>query len=306
MDVPNARSSHTEVTPRGGGVAIVIAFSTAIPVLIYSGQLDETFGAGLFLAGLIVAVTGFVDDHGHIPARWRLVAHFVSAGIVVWSLPQLPAFAFFGSSVELAWVAVPLAVLWLVWMLNLYNFMDGIDGIATVEVVTVSFSAGLLYMLSDNSEHVGPVLALGATALGFLVWNFPPARIFMGDAGSGFLGIVLGALALQVLAWAPELIWAWLILLSVFLVDATLTLLVRLLRGEKVYEAHRSHAYQFAARKLGRHLPVTVGVLVINIFWLLPWACAVALGGIAGPWAIIAAASPLCLLAIRFRAGQAE
>src|SRR5690606_30192313 len=117
----------------------------------------------------------------------------------------------------------------------------------------------ILYALLETASLTDlPLLMLAASVLGFLAWNFPPARIFMGDAGSGFLGIALGILSLQAAWIAPTLFWAWQILLGVFVVDATFTLLRRLLRGEKVYEAHRSHAYQYASRRFGRHLPVTL------------------------------------------------
>ncbi|MNJ60286.1 putative undecaprenyl-phosphate N-acetylglucosaminyl 1-phosphate transferase [compost metagenome] len=149
-------------------------------------------------------------------------------------------------------------------------------------------------------------LLLALAVVGFLIWNFPPARIFMGDAGSGFLGIVLGIFSLQA-AWInSNLFFAWLILLGVFIVDATVTLFRRLLRGEKVYEAHRSHAYQFASRKYGRHLPVTLAVLVINLVWLIPLAVAVALEALA-PWlGLVISYTPLIYLAFSFKAGQAE
>jgi Fuc2NAc and GlcNAc transferase len=125
----------------------------------------------------------------------------------------------------------------------------------------------------------------------------------MGDAGSGFLGITIGILSIQAAWVAPQLFWGWLILLGVFVVDATYTLFRRLLRGEKVYEAHSCHAYQYASRKYGRHLPVTIAVLCINIFWLLPVALLVSLNHIDGLLALSIAYCPLVLLAIRYRAG---
>jgi Fuc2NAc and GlcNAc transferase len=147
---------------------------------------------------------------------------------------------------------------------------------------------------------------MSAAVAGFLVWNFPPAKIFMGDAGSGFLGLMLGALALYSAHIAPQMLWVWLILLGVFIVDATYTLIRRLLLGDKVYEAHRSHAYQYATRKYGRHLPVTLAVLAINLFWLAPWAVAVAFGAVDGAVALLCAYVPLLWLAWYFHAGETE
>ena len=127
----------------------------------------------------------------------------------------------------------------------------------------------------------------------------------MGDAGSGFLGLMLGALSLQAAVARPVLLWCWLVLLGVFIVDATVTLVRRLLRGERVYEAHRSHAYQHASREFGAHRPVTLAVAAINLCWLIPWAMAIASGLVEGLVGLVAALVPLLALALRFRAGNA-
>lgn len=306
IDVPNARSSHSTPTPRGGGVAIVVAFLLALPLLNVAGTISTAVFVGLGGAGLLVAVVGFMDDHGHIAARWRLLGHFAAAiWALVW-LGGLPPVELLGYSVDFGWIGHVLAAVYLVWMLNLYNFMDGIDGIASVEAVTACLGACLLYTLSGHGELSWLPLVLAMAVLGFLVWNFPPARIFMGDAGSGFLGIVLGALTIEAAQVSAELLWAWLILLGVFIVDATFTLIRRIIRGDKVYEAHRSHAYQFASRQFGRHLPVTLAVTAINVFWLLPVAACVVLWGLDGVLGLVIAYLPLVLLARRFRAGELE
>ena len=184
--------------------------------------------------------------------------------------------------------------------------MDGIDGLASIEAICVCCGAALAAWLSGFHELVWAPLLLAATVMGFLYWNFPPARIFMGDAGSGFLGITLGILSLQA-SWANStFLYIWLILLGVFIVDATVTLLRRLVRGDKVYEAHRSHAYQFASRHFGSHRMVTLTVAAINIGWLLPWALAVAVLGVDGLIALILAYLPLVFLALKFNAGGLE
>ncbi|WP_176514166.1 MraY family glycosyltransferase [Pseudomonas faucium] len=306
IDVPNARSSHTVPTPRGGGVAIVIGFLLAVPVMAWSGVLDSGPACALVGAGAGIAVLGFLDDHGHIAARWRLLGHFAGAAWVLFWLGGLPALSVFGYTFDMGLVGNVLALFYLVWLLNLYNFMDGIDGLASVEAICACVGGAVLYWLVGAYGAVWGPLMLACAVLGFLIWNFPPARIFMGDAGSGFLGIALGVLSLQA-AWVePKLLPGWLILLGVFIVDATVTLIHRLLRGEKVYEAHRSHAYQFATRHYGRHLPVTLAVLLINLVWLLPLACAVALDVLDGWVGLLLAYAPLILLAVKFKAGQAE
>jgi Fuc2NAc and GlcNAc transferase len=128
----------------------------------------------------------------------------------------------------------------------------------------------------------------------------------MGDAGSGFLGIALGILSIQAAWTSPQFLWGWLILLGVFIVDATWTLMRRLIRGDRVHEAHRSHAYQYASRRYGKHLPVTLAVAAINLLWLLPIALWVGLGGIDGVLGAVLAYLPLIVLAIKFRAGEQE
>ncbi|MBU0521373.1 MAG: glycosyltransferase family 4 protein [Gammaproteobacteria bacterium] len=306
IDIPNARSSHTIPTPRGGGVAIVVTFLASLPVFGMFGLVPWQQLIAVGGAGALLAVIGFMDDHGHIAARWRLLGHF---GAGIWALAWLggfPPVTLFGISLELHWFGHILAAIYLVWLLNLYNFMDGIDGIASVEALCACLGACLLYGLSGAPALIWGPLILAAAVVGFLYWNFPPARIFMGDAGSGFLGIALGVLSLQAAWVSSDLFWAWVILLGVFIVDATFTLIRRLLRGDKVYEAHRSHAYQFASRRFGKHLPVTLAVGAINLFWLLPVAYSVTQLGLDGAWGVIIAYVPLIILALKFHAGQLE
>lgn len=311
IDIPNARSSHSVPTPRGGGVAIVVSFLLALPLMAGMGLVAWPLAWALLGAGVGIAVLGFLDDHSHIAARWRLLGHFAAAIWALFWLGGLPPLIFFGFSLDLAWFGHVLAALYLVWLLNLYNFMDGIDGIASVEAICVCLGGALLYALlgfagsAQLTVWVMP-MQLAAAVAGFLFWNFPPARIFMGDAGSGFLGITLGVLSLQAAWVAPQLLWSWLILLGVFIVDATFTLLRRLLRGDKVYEAHRSHAYQYASRRFGRHLPVTLVVGGTNILWLLPIALWVGLGGVDGLLGLLIAYAPLLGLAVKYHAGEPE
>ncbi|WP_409316685.1 MraY family glycosyltransferase [Pseudomonas sp. KCJK9016] len=306
LDVPNHRSSHTVPTPRGGGVSIVVTFLLSLVTVKTGGFIDFSFFLGATGAGLLVAVIGFMDDHGHIAARWRLLGHFAAAvWILVW-IGGLAPIVILGFTFDLSWAGNVLALFYLVWLLNLYNFMDGIDGIASVEAISVCLSACLFYWLDGHHALIWGPLLLAMSVLGFLFWNFPPAKIFMGDAGSGFLGIILGILSLQAASADPRYLWVWLILLGVFIVDATFTLLRRLLRGDRVYEAHRSHAYQYASRQFGQHLPVTVATALINLLWLLPIASCVVYLGLDGMLGVLIAYIPLLLVAVKFHAGELE
>lgn len=304
MDVPNARSSHTVPTPRGGGVAIVLVFLAAVSGLALWGMLESHVWLALFGSGALVAVVGFLDDHNHIAARWRLLGHFAAAAWALLCLGGMPGVV--GAVDGLAALWWVFGLLYLVWMLNLYNFMDGIDGIASVEATCVCAGACLIYALGGHAQLMWLPAVLAAAVSGFLLWNWPPAKIFMGDAGSGFLGLVLAVLSVQA-AWVePAYFWGWVILLGVFIVDATFTLLRRLLRGDKVYQAHRSHAYQYASRVYGRHLPVTLATALITLGWLLPWAIAVTVFGLNPVLGTFIAYIPLLWLAFRYHAGELE
>ncbi|MDR2092956.1 MAG: glycosyltransferase family 4 protein [Azoarcus sp.] len=299
LDVPNARSSHTRPTPRGGGLAIVASFAAALVVAGYAGLLPTPLILASIFAGGIVAVTGFADDHGHIAARWRLLAHFAAAGTALLILPEIPALFAGPMSGSLLALTALTEAFYLAWMLNLYNFMDGIDGIAATEAVCVCLGGAALFLLGDAPcLAIAPIL-LAAAVAGFLCWNWPPARIFMGDGGSGFLGFTLGLLSLQ----APAFFWHWTILLAVFICDASLTLARRALAGQTLHEAHRSHAYQHAAQRWG-HLPVTLTTAAINLFWLLPLALAAALDWLPLPVSMVAAYAPLLALAWHLNAGK--
>ncbi|MGK8939937.1 MraY family glycosyltransferase [Stutzerimonas stutzeri] len=308
IDVPNARSSHSIPTPRGGGVSIVVVTQTALAGLALCGYVSASLALALWGAGVVTAVLGFADDHGHIAARWRLLGHFLAAGWAVFWLGGLPQLSVFGFAADLGWFGHLAAVVLLVWLLNLYNFMDGIDGIASVEALCVCAGALLCYAAAGVLwTPLGYIEAfLGLAVAGFVCWNFPRARIFMGDAGSGFLGIAIAILSVGAAWTAPQLLWSWLILLGVFIVDATFTLLRRLLRGEAVQQAHRSHAYQRAARRWNRHPPVTLAVAAINLTWLMPLAVWVAVGRVDGALAMSLAYVPLLLLVFWFEAGKAE
>lgn len=298
IDIPNARSSHSLPTPRGGGVAIVLAF---LAVLAFAGLWL------FFTAGLLVALIGWLDDHGHVNSFIRLFVHMIGAVLVMYFVGGLPLFSLFGVEQDWGLVGDLIAVFGIVWILNLYNFMDGIDGIAGVEAVTSAGVAGLiLWFLFGLYEQAWLHFYLAAACLGFLVWNWPPAKIFMGDSGSGFLGLMLGALAIYSASFVAEMLWVWLILLGVFIVDATFTLIRRLLRGDKVYEAHRSHGYQYASRLYGAHKPVTLSVLTINLVWLAPIAWLVALNKVDGTLGMLIAYVPLIWLAWKFNAGEME
>lgn len=305
IDNPNERSSHSVPTPRGGGVAVVCSYLLALVVLIYSQQLTLHLGLTLMAAGFVIALLGFLDDHGHINSMLRLAVHFLVAIGVVMSLGGFSEVTAF-NGMQLGFIANIIAVLFLVWLLNLYNFMDGINGIASVEAITTVVSMAILYYVLNTTLNSDILWLLAACVFGFLLWNFPKAKIFMGDACSGFLGLTLGILALIALKENVALFCAWIICLGVFIVDATFTLVRRVLSGYKMDDAHRSHSYQILSRKWNSHTPVTLLVAGINILWLLPVAYWTVTQSYYPEVGVLIAYLPLLMIVIYSKAGVSD
>lgn len=304
VDIPGERSSHLVPTPRGGGLAIVLITLGAILMLGAAGQLQFYVLMALLFGGIVVAGVGVLDDHGHAPPLLRLLVH-ISAGIwVCVILYPFPPLIFAEADVQHGWIPLLFGIFWVTWVINLYNFMDGIDGLAGVEAVTVCFGAAVLLHLADQTGQALLLVTAGSASAGFLYWNWPPARVHMGDSGSGFLGFLFAAMALIAHSFSALDFWIWPILLGVFIVDATVTLIHRVVRLERFYVAHRSHAYQHAAKEFGAHWPVTVAVTGINVLWLFPISVLVFYQVISGVMGMIIAYIPLLLLAFRFRAGD--
>ena len=308
LDVPNERSSHTQPTPRGGGLSIVVTFIAFLAANSWFGfiPVEDSVTTALIIGGILITAIGFADDLRGISARWRFLIHLVAVIISLWMLQTLPEIQFLGFELESRYVSFVLLSLSLLWVINLFNFMDGIDGIAGVEVICASAS-GALILITKGAHDWSLILGfLGASTAGFLVWNWPPARVFMGDACSGFVGFTLGMLAIASSADGIINVWSWLILFGIFVVDATTTLVTRILRGERWFEAHRSHAYQILSRRFNSHGKVSVGVLLINAVWLLPFAV---LATEYPYWAAAiccVALFPLLFVAIRVGAGRRE
>jgi Fuc2NAc and GlcNAc transferase len=303
MDLPNARSSHAVPVPRGGGVAIVAVFLSAVVWLLLKQAIPAKLVWALLGGGLAIAVVGLADDRFKLTPWPRLAVHSLAAAWAVWSLDSMRPLQFGGGNSFGAWVSRGVAFIGLIWLTNLFNFMDGIDGLAGMEAVCVSGLGAILLFLNGLPSYARVSSTLAAASFGFLVWNWPPAKIFMGDVGSGFLGFTLGVLALFSSKAGPELIWPWLILLAAFFVDATVTLLRRMFSRARWYEAHRSHAYQHAAQATGSHAKVTLAVAVINVGWLFPLAWAALRYPTAAPALAAVAVIPLLYITIRFEGG---
>jgi Fuc2NAc and GlcNAc transferase len=287
LDIPNDRSSHSVPTPRGGGLAIAVTLAAGMAVLGLLGLVPAKLVWALLGGGTLVAGIGWWDDHRHVPPRRRAAVHVLAALWAVYCLGGLAGFTLGGSAWHLGFLGSLLAVIAIVWLINLYNFMDGIDGLAGVEAVTTGLGAAALAWW-----HGAPGLAAAAALValssgGFLWWNWPPAKIFMGDVGSGLLGYCFAVLALagEKAGAVPGVVW--LILLAVFVLDATFTLISRVLGGEQWYTAHRSHAYQRGVQMGFSHRRVTMTVAGINILILLPLAVVAMAYPVTQPWIVV-------------------
>lgn len=306
LDIPNERSSHATPTPRGGGIAIVVVVLTSLIGLWLTNTMATRDALSIGIGSLIVAIVGHLDDRGRLTsAWWRLLGHLIAAIIIIMGLHGLPTLPVFGNSIDIGVIGSILGVLYLVWLLNLFNFMDGIDGITGIEAITTAAcGAYLIWDVAPQSQLWFAPLALAGATLGFLVLNWPPAKIFIGDVGSGFIGILFGALSIQAAHTSSQLGWSWVILMGVFIVDATVTLIRRALRRQSLYTAHRSHAYQHVALRVGRHAPVSLGIGAINLFWLFPIALLVARETIDGFGGVLLAYIPLVIVSVVLGAGK--
>ena len=265
LDHPNRRSSHAIPTPRGGGIALLIVLLPAWAAIAY---LSPTNGPMIRLvlwpvlgAALMLAVISWVNDLRGLSSFARLLAHILAVAMALTVLPR-DAMVFQGL-LPAVLDRMATGVLW-VWFINLFNFMDGIDGISGVETASIGLGIFLLTAFTGgNGQGALYGLTIAAAALGFLWWNWHPARVFLGDVGSVPLGFLLGWLLVEA---AVAGFWATALILPLYyLVDATATLLRRLLRGERIWQAHAQHFYQQAVQRGLSHAAVVLNVLVANL-----------------------------------------
>jgi UDP-N-acetylmuramyl pentapeptide phosphotransferase/UDP-N-acetylglucosamine-1-phosphate transferase len=267
LDRPNERSSHLVPTPRGGGIAVIGVVLFAWFALDRAGRISDAL-IGILLATSFLGVVCWIDDLRGLSPAVRLMAQCGAVAVGLITLPELPCTlpGWFGSALCFA----ATGLLW-IWWVNLFNFMDGIDGLAGSQAASVAAGLLLFGTVGVGTDPAMALLAAAVTgaAIGFLVWNWSPARIFLGDVGSVPLGYLLGFLLIAVAArghWRIALI-----LPLYFLADATITLARRLARGERIWEPHREHFYQQAIRHGLGHAAVVKRVVAADLLLI---ACA--------------------------------
>ncbi len=273
FDIPNHRSSHTRPTPRGAGIAFAATFLIFAALLGLQHALQPRELIAVLTAAFVAGI-GYWDDRSDLSIRKRLGVQLFASALVVACLANfhLPGQA--SASIPIIAILVCFEVLGITWILNLTNFMDGIDGIVAIEVVTVTtICAGIIIIERGLTITALLFALLDATVAPFLIFNWSPAKIFMGDVGSCFIGFTLGVVSLIAAAHHHLSLFCPLILLAVFICDATTTLLTRMLTGQRWYEPHRTHAFQILARHFS-HSRVSGFIGLLNLIWLAPLAIA--------------------------------
>lgn len=301
LDIPNERSSHTVPTPRGGGLAVcaVVVAGWALAIVLHGAGPYAAMAWAVLAGAVVLAGLSWIDDRVNLPRRLRFPVHVAAVAAALGALPE-GAMVFQG--VVPPWADRLAAALGWVWFVNLYNFMDGIDGISGVETASLGSGVAVLAVFFGVGHGTGlPLPALGLVAAGaaggFLLWNWHPAKVFLGDVGSIPLGFLMGWLLL--LLAASGHLAAALILPAYYLADATLTLGERALRGRPVLAPHREHAYQRAVHQGGlRHDQVALRVLAGNVILLVAAGVAVTQSAVAGG---AVAAAVVAVLLLRFR-----
>lgn len=265
LDIPNDRSSHTVPTPRGGGLAIVIVLLLSGVVSLFLPQAPIDVLVCLLLATLAFSLLGWQDDKHDLPASVRfliqlLIAVFASGWLLWAAVP--------GYSTSFALLALLLlSTLWIAWMANLYNFMDGIDGISAVESLILGATTSYWFAISGVASMAIICIAVAGASVGFMRWNWSPAKIFMGDVGSLALGAFFAIIAIIGTTRLDIPLLAFLILYAVYLADSGVTLLHRIIKKEKWWQAHRSHFYQRAVQSGFSHAQVSLSVMALNIIF---------------------------------------
>lgn len=278
LDRPNERSSHTRPTPRGGGLAVSPAiFAAWLLALALGNPLTGWIGASVTAAALLM-LASWLDDRYSLPVGPRLLSHVAAVAALLFLLPD-------GALVFQGWLPLwadrLVAALGWLWFINLFNFMDGIDGITGVQTSCLGLGIAVVALISGVAAGIVPLsLVCAAAAIGFLAWNWHPARIFLGDSGSIPLGFLLGGLLIRLAAEGQ--LAAALILPAYYLADATITLVRRGARGERVWQAHRQHFYQRALISNPRHDRITLTILAANLVLVAAAVLAAAGHGLVG------------------------
>ncbi|MGK0298206.1 MAG: Fuc2NAc and GlcNAc transferase [Gammaproteobacteria bacterium] len=265
MDHPNQRSLHYVPMPRGGGLSIALLILFGIVILWACQLLSIELTMAAFIGGSLVALIGWLDDRSNFPIVIRALFYLLAS---VWSVYWMLGMSF-GTNVNNILLILCL-ILGIAWLTNLYNFMDGSDGVAALQAISSGIMGGVFLIYVNETGLVYLLLVIIASSTGFLIWNWPPARIFMGDVGSCLLGFIYSIIIIETYIKNILPLTIWLILFSFFICDASLTLLYRVASGKEWYRAHRQHGYQLYIQMGKSHKQLIYVILSINMIFLYP------------------------------------
>lgn len=265
LDRPNERSSHSAPTPRGGGLAVLAASVLGMAIGIWLGVIEARDALTIGLGMLVLGVVGWLDDTRDVTWSARLAVHLAVACWTLYMFGGLPAIRVGGATLELGAAGYLIGAIGIVWSINLFNFMDGIDGLSGSQAVLILGTAALLLHARGQYSLGMTAAILAAAAAGFLPWNWPPAKIFLGDVGSGAIGYAVASLAIASENHKAVPLIALAIVGGLFISDATVTLVRRVARGARATEAHRDHAYQRLARAWDSHRSVTLSAAGVTV-----------------------------------------
>ncbi|HEX6832187.1 MAG TPA: glycosyltransferase family 4 protein [Rudaea sp.] len=274
IDHPGQRRLHRVPTPRGGGIGIVLAVIACFVLPLFAVPAERSFAFAFGLAFVLVAIVGWIDDHRSLSARLRIIVHFAAAPPLLLLIPLFAEIGRFPSSIQtipgvLLAIVVTLALATIiVWSVNLHNFMDGIDGLLACQAIFVFAALGFVCAYAGDGTAAGALFVFASAVLGFLPFNFPRARIFMGDVGSGAIGLMVVVACAFALAHGG--LFSGIIACSAFVTDASCNLLSRMWRGRRWYSAHREHLYQWMTRTGLSHAQVVGWYMGWNLLVVAP------------------------------------
>ena len=305
IDIPNQRSSHKKPTPKGGGLGFFLVF-TIISLCFYSFSIEyRPLVSPLLFGGPVVVLLGWFDDRYSLPPLFRLFVHFVVAVLIYNFVTQ-------GFNVQLNisflpeqfWINSVFCVLFITWFINLYNFMDGVDGQAAFTAIVGSLLMAVVASLHDSYKISMIYCLIGYTMGGFLFYNWNPAKIFMGNTGSYFIGFLFASLALISKAHADVSFYSHLIIFGFFIFDTTFVLLRRLLQKKPLFEAHQTFIFHKLLKDDWSHGKISVFYVMVMILWLFPLANLASIYDTRGMMILMIAYFPLLVFAIYNRAGE--
>lgn len=273
LAIPKDRSLHNLAIPKGGGIIIGVTFLSGLLLLLLMNIVPSGLAAALLGGGVTLVIVGFIDDLGEVEPVIRFILQFLVSFWALYWLGGMPEIDIGPWVLKRSWASHLLGSLGIVWFINLFNFMDGVDGMLASNASLFSLvAASILFWLGHSSPSVILIL-LAASLAGFLIYNWSPAKVFMGDSGAAFIGYILAVIGLYSVSEGMLNFWTWIILMGYFVADTTTTMVIKIatVRGW-FYEEHRSHAYQQLALIWKDHRRVTLFVLGITAFWMVPLA----------------------------------